>query len=120
VEGLSQIPVKNVGEVMRVIGDGIQNRATSGTLMVRYCPCSTFFALTTCVVLLQNKASSRSHVLLLISVEQRSRAQRDRTVRRGTLTIVDLAGSERVSKSGSEGQRLEEVCTRSISQSVVF
>lgn len=29
-------------------------------------------------------------------------------MRRGVLTIVDLAGSERVSKSGSEGQRLEE------------
>ena len=29
-------------------------------------------------------------------------------IRRGLLSIVDLAGSERVSKSGSEGTRLEE------------
>ena len=31
-----------------------------------------------------------------------------RVARRGLLSVVDLAGSERVSKSGSEGTRLDE------------
>jgi hypothetical protein len=38
-------------------------------------------------------------------------------VKRSTLSVVDLAGSERVSKSGSDGTRLEEAkkINRSIS-----
>ena len=36
--------------------------------------------------------------------------------RKGILTIVDLAGSERLSKTGSEGQRLEEA--KSINKSL--
>eukprot|EP00698_Gefionella_okellyi_P000453 TRINITY_DN10409_c0_g1_i1.p1 TRINITY_DN10409_c0_g1~~TRINITY_DN10409_c0_g1_i1.p1 ORF type:complete len:471 (+),score=66.67 TRINITY_DN10409_c0_g1_i1:508-1920(+) len=89
VDQLTQAPVTSASHLMQTIAAGARNRATSSTLM--------------------NKASSRSHVMLMLSVEQRQRLETGiRKVKRGVLTIVDLAGSERVSKSGSEGQRLEE------------
>jgi len=53
-----------------------------------------------------NKHSSRSHVVMLLTVE-RKRAE-DSKIVRGLLTMVDLAGSERVSKTMSNGERLQE------------
>lgn len=135
VENLTTVVVQEPQDIIQLIKEGAQNRAVSSTNM--------------------NKVSSRSHVILNITLEQRpygkdenkysdngstrdpadiqsaerqnndsarggesSRSSRSiaansdkdphHSVRRGTLTIVDLAGSERVSKSGSEGQRLEE------------
>ena len=71
-----------------------------------------------------NKTSSRSHAVLQIFVEQRWVESSDednqdgrvncqgkikkRHFRKALLTIVDLAGSERLSKTGSEGMRLQE------------
>ena len=68
-----------------------------------------------------NRSSSRSHAILLLRVDSGCVAEGeegesprpikrvgDVAIRRGLLSIVDLAGSERVSKSGSEGTRLEE------------
>ena len=71
-----------------------------------------------------NKTSSRSHAILQIMVEQKwienegevdlnkqansTPLLKKRRYKKGLLTIVDLAGSERISKSGSEGIRLEE------------
>ncbi len=66
-----------------------------------------------------NKTSSRSHAILQIMVEQKwiesekiedseKSPIKKRHYKKGLLTIVDLAGSERISKSGSEGLRLEE------------
>jgi hypothetical protein len=71
-----------------------------------------------------NKTSSRSHAILQILVEQKRIENegeivisktgdtipqiKKRRYKKGLLTIVDLAGSERISKSGSEGLRLEE------------
>ena len=79
-----------------------------------------------------NKYSSRSHAILQIMVEQKwietlqdskqneklenknegenpnHEVLKKRHHKRGLLTIVDLAGSERISKTGSEGIRLEE------------
>eukprot|EP00755_Sulcionema_specki_P021567 Sspe_Gene.13517::Locus_4622_Transcript_4_5_Confidence_0.250_Length_2892::g.13517::m.13517 len=56
-----------------------------------------------------NATSSRSHTCLMVmmtrSVEEEGS---DPYLVRGKLTLVDLAGSERVSKTGSEGERLEE------------
>eukprot|EP00741_Cyanophora_paradoxa_P005036 tig00000842_g4878.t1 len=91
VEGLTAVPVRSASEFMRLIAAGARMRATSSTSM--------------------NKTSSRSHVIMYITVEQAlpSRAEVGVVkVKRATLTVVDLAGSERVSKSGSEGLRLEE------------
>jgi hypothetical protein len=92
VENLTQLQVHEPQDVLQLIREGVMNRAVSQTNM--------------------NKVSSRSHVILCITVEQKPYdhdTRKDKaSVKRGTLTIVDLAGSERVSKSGSEGQRLEE------------
>ncbi|EFC35988.1 kinesin [Naegleria gruberi] len=86
VEQLTQVQVNEPYEVMQLIKEGSKNRQVNSTNM--------------------NKLSSRSHVILMITVEQKSSS--DKSVKRGVLHIVDLAGSERVFKSGSEGQRLEE------------
>ena len=93
VDNLTQIQVNEPQEIFQLIREGAQNRAVSSTNM--------------------NKLSSRSHVILSITVEQKpydslEGRKSEASVKRGTLTIVDLAGSERVAKSGSEGQRLEE------------
>ncbi|KAL9645915.1 hypothetical protein ABK040_001024 [Willaertia magna] len=98
VENVTQIQVNNAIEILNFIKEGIKNRQEGPTDM--------------------NKTSSRSHVILTITVEQRpyldntnsvnNTNNNKSSVKRGVLTIVDLAGSERVSKSGSEGIRLEE------------
>jgi hypothetical protein len=71
-----------------------------------------------------NKNSSRSHAILQIFVEQRwvekdagsSGPKSPNEVkkyfyRKALCTVVDLAGSERLSKTGSEGMRLQEAKT---------
>ena len=82
-----------------------------------------------------NKNSSRSHAVLNVFVEQRwvekepqvnpsnpaeaqsanisspNTAKKKKVYRKALLTIVDLAGSERLSKTGSEGMRLQEAKT---------
>jgi hypothetical protein len=59
-----------------------------------------------------NKTSSRSHAVLQISIEQIwaeiNNDEKQKHYKKGLLTIVDLAGSERISKTGSEGIKLEE------------
>ncbi len=59
--------------------------------------------------------SSRSHAILQLLIEQKwineeknDKKVKTRHYKKSLLTIVDLAGSERVTKSGSEGIRLEE------------
>jgi kinesin family protein 5 len=53
-----------------------------------------------------NEHSSRSHMVFILSVEQKN--AHTRTVKVGTLNLVDLAGSEKVAKTGSSGTRLDE------------
>ena len=58
-----------------------------------------------------NKTSSRSHAVLQIFLEQRwiePGPPKKRRIKKGLLYIVDLAASERLSKSNSEGLRLNE------------
>eukprot|EP01028_Stygiella_incarcerata_P013293 TRINITY_DN8181_c1_g2_i1.p1 TRINITY_DN8181_c1_g2~~TRINITY_DN8181_c1_g2_i1.p1 ORF type:complete len:733 (+),score=260.59 TRINITY_DN8181_c1_g2_i1:73-2271(+) len=102
VERLTHVVVDSFQDVMELIGAGAMNRAITCTNM--------------------NKVSSRSHVILLVTVEQKAYeeegrsegeegkppSKEDQRAKRGTLTVVDLAGSERVAKSLSEGKRLEE------------
>ena len=94
ISGLEQISVQNEFEVMQIVSEAAKARSTSATSM--------------------NKNSSRSHAVLQICLEQRwieEGPPKKRHIKKGNLTIVDLAGSERLSKSGSEGLRLNEAKT---------
>lgn len=53
-----------------------------------------------------NMASSRSHCIFTMNLERREGGSD--TVRRAKINLVDLAGSERVSKTGVNGQILQE------------
>lgn len=80
-------------DVLALVREGATNRAQASTTM--------------------NKTSSRSHVMLMLAIEQRPYTvdgveSSSEAGKLGVLSVVDLAGSERVSKSGSEGVRLEE------------
>lgn len=54
-----------------------------------------------------NSASSRSHAIFTITVEQRKKHDKN-VVFRSKLHLVDLAGSERQKKTKAEGDRLKE------------
>ena len=94
INGLEQQSVQNEFEVMQIISEAAKSRSTSATAM--------------------NRNSSRSHAVLQVTLEQRwieEGPPKKRRIKKGLLTIVDLAGSERLSKSGSEGLRLNEAKT---------
>ena len=55
-----------------------------------------------------NDASSRSHTILTIYVDSRSRVESSEKITSSKLHLVDLAGSERLKKTGSEGATLKE------------
>ncbi len=55
-----------------------------------------------------NSASSRSHCIFTIHVEQRHNTAANEKVITSKLHLVDLAGSERVSKTHSDGKILQE------------
>ncbi|KAG1656131.1 hypothetical protein FOA52_005163 [Chlamydomonas sp. UWO 241] len=65
----------------------------------------------------QNNASSRSHAIMSLWLEQRAKPAKAKALPEelrylcSRLHLVDLAGSERVKDSGSEGQRLQEGIT---------
>jgi hypothetical protein len=86
---------------MMLITDAAKMRSTSATTM--------------------NSTSSRSHAILQVFLEQRWIETEDtvkkRRTKRGLLTVIDLAGSERISKSGSEGVRLNEA--KNINKSIL-
>lgn len=86
VKGATERFVCNLEEVMALIEEGKQNRHISVTNM--------------------NEHSSRSHSVFLINVKQENEATQKQLA--GKLYLVDLAGSEKVSKTGAEGQTLDE------------
>lgn len=53
-----------------------------------------------------NEHSSRSHLVFMLTIEQKN--LHDRSVKVGKLHLVDLAGSEKVAKTGASGDRLDE------------
>ncbi|CAJ1446183.1 unnamed protein product [Effrenium voratum] len=53
-----------------------------------------------------NEHSSRSHLIFMLTIEQKN--LHDRSVKVGKLHLVDLAGSEKVAKTGASGDRLDE------------
>ncbi|KYQ90484.1 kinesin-1 [Tieghemostelium lacteum] len=93
VEGLEEEYVQDENDIMELIAIGESSRSVAKTNM--------------------NQKSSRSHSILIIQIEQKSP---DGSVKRGKLNLVDLAGSEKVSKTGAEGQTLEEA--KKINQSL--
>eukprot|EP00492_Amphilonche_elongata_P001857 TRINITY_DN219_c0_g1_i3.p1 TRINITY_DN219_c0_g1~~TRINITY_DN219_c0_g1_i3.p1 ORF type:complete len:278 (+),score=76.12 TRINITY_DN219_c0_g1_i3:746-1579(+) len=86
IPGLKDVPVSNIDEVLDQIAIAEQNRHVANTEM--------------------NSDSSRSHMLMEISVNGLDKAK-DKKIR-GRLYLVDLAGSERVGKSGVTGKALTE------------
>jgi len=118
VEGLSEWIVKTPKEIFGLMQRGTSYRSTGATQM--------------------NEASSRSHAVFVIIVEQSERtavevddegverrvpseraadgAEVQTRFRVGKLNLVDLAGSERLRMSGSSGDRLVE--TKSINKSL--
>ena len=86
VSNLVERQVTSVEDVMKILAEGDANRSVASTSM--------------------NASSSRSHLLLQITVNTYNNISNVSTT--GKLTLVDLAGSERISKSEATGQRLVE------------
>lgn len=86
VQGLSEYYVSSAHEVFQILHQGGVNRAVASTRM--------------------NTESSRSHSILVFTIQQRS--TETGAAKSGALYLVDLAGSEKVGKTGASGQTLEE------------
>ncbi|VDL90600.1 unnamed protein product [Schistocephalus solidus] len=86
LQNLTERPIMTERDVLDCLNLGEQRRSVGATQL--------------------NRASSRSHLILLLRVSGEHRLHRNHS--RGTLILADLAGSENVTKSGSVGQRLQE------------
>ena len=82
VENLRTVEVDSVGRAERWLETALSRRAVGGTLM--------------------NEVSSRSHMIINISITT--------DLGEAKLNLVDLAGSERLDDSKAEGKRLQETC----------
>nr|XP_046211040.1 kinesin-like protein KIF9 isoform X2 [Oncorhynchus gorbuscha] len=88
VRGLSLHPIHSEEEALNLLFEGEMNRIIGAHAL--------------------NKNSSRSHCILTVHIESRSRTLSDAKYVTSKLNLVDLAGSERLGKTGSEGQVLKE------------
>ncbi|CAK6438484.1 unnamed protein product [Pipistrellus nathusii] len=89
VAGITEVSTINAKEIMQLLMKGNRQRTQEPTAA--------------------NRASSRSHAVLQVSVRQRSRVRNVlQEVRQGRLFMVDLAGSERASQTQNRGQRMKE------------
>jgi kinesin family protein 5 len=79
VTDATKVPVKNIHEVYKLIETGSKNRVTASTL--------------------SNAESSRSHALVILTVEKELRAKGVK--RAAQLYMVDLCGSEKITKTGA-------------------
>ena len=86
VDGLTERQVDSVDDVMKAFEDSDRNRHVAATKM--------------------NSSSSRSHLVLQLTVSSYDYISRQTSV--GKLTLLDLAGSERIAKTEATGQRLVE------------
>ncbi|CAF1060541.1 unnamed protein product [Adineta ricciae] len=86
VKGVTERFVSSPDEVFEIMEEGKNNRHIAVTNM--------------------NEHSSRSHSVFLINVKQENVENEKKLT--GKLYLVDLAGSEKVSKTGAEGQVLDE------------
>lgn len=88
VDGLSEWPVNNPEQIMKMMKRGSQARPTASTKM--------------------NEESSRSHAIFIVIIERSEKKDGVTTHSIGKLNFVDLAGSERLRVTGAKGLRLEE------------
>ncbi|XP_014391569.1 PREDICTED: kinesin-like protein KIF19 isoform X2 [Myotis brandtii] len=89
VAGITEVSTINAKEIMQLLTKGNRQRTQEPTAA--------------------NRASSRSHAVLQVSVRQRSRVKNIlQEVRQGRLFMIDLAGSERASQTQNRGQRMKE------------
>ncbi|CAH1788426.1 unnamed protein product [Owenia fusiformis] len=88
VKGLSCHLAQNEEEALNLLFEGETNRAIAAHSL--------------------NKQSSRSHCILTVYIESRSRVQSEAKYTTSKLNFVDLAGSERLGKTKSEGKTQQE------------
>ncbi|RVX75007.1 hypothetical protein B0A52_01284 [Exophiala mesophila] len=90
VKDLTEIQVKNYGEILKYMRMGDSSRTTAATKM--------------------NDTSSRSHAVFTIMLKQIHHDYRtdETTERLARIRLVDLAGSERAKATEATGQRLRE------------
>ncbi|XP_054263414.1 kinesin-like protein KIF3B [Macrosteles quadrilineatus] len=86
VKDISSYVCKSQREINKIIKAGRRNRIVASTDI--------------------NERSSRSHAIVMITVEMKDLSEG--RVRVGKLNLVDLAGSERQNKTCAEGDRLKE------------
>lgn len=94
IDGLTENYCCDEDEVYQMINQGQKNRSIASTNM--------------------NSESSRSHSLTIVTLIMNN--QEDSSCKTGKLYLVDLAGSEKISKTGAQGQTLEEA--KKINQSL--
>ncbi|NWR80493.1 KIF19 protein, partial [Centropus unirufus] len=83
VAGITEVPAMSAEEVTQLLLRGNRQRAQEPTAA--------------------NRASSRSHAVLRVTVRQRGAG-----LRRARLFMIDLAGSERAAQTQNRGQRMKE------------
>jgi hypothetical protein len=90
VKDLTEVPVRNIQEILRYMRVGDASRTTASTKM--------------------NDTSSRSHAVFTIMLKQiHHDMETDETTERSSrIRLVDLAGSERAKSTEATGQRLRE------------
>ncbi|KAG8421780.1 hypothetical protein J3458_003626 [Metarhizium acridum] len=90
VKDLTEVPVRNINEILRYMKNGDQSRTTASTKM--------------------NDTSSRSHAVFTIMLKQiHHDMETDETTERSSrIRLVDLAGSERAKSTEATGARLRE------------
>ena len=87
IKGVTEFYVTSRDEVMALMAQGSENRATAATGM--------------------NAGSSRSHSLFIVTLAQKNGGTGEAI--KGKLFLIDLAGSETVAKTNVSGVQLEEL-----------
>ncbi|KAM6114088.1 LOW QUALITY PROTEIN: kinesin-like protein KIF19 [Pterocles gutturalis] len=87
IAGITEVSTTNAQEIMELLMKGNKHRTQEPTAA--------------------NKMSSRSHVVLQVTVMQK-RQRAGEEVRIGKLFMVDLAGSERAAQTRNRGKRMKE------------
>lgn len=86
IGGVTETYVGSEQEIFDIMKTGKYNRAVAETNL--------------------NEHSSRSHLIFMLTIEQKN--LHDRSLKVGKLHLVDLAGCEKVGKTGATGDRLDE------------